>query len=255
MSLRDVLNDLPADEVVTPAPVAAPKTVVAAGPAGKRAPQMPAGALAASAVMDDTLHKPAAESAKLPAIRSEAELGPAMSALANDRQRAFVEHAVEGTLSWAEAYRQAGYGKGSTAQTIARDASRLAHDERIQAALIEVGKTRLRSDLPAAIKAVGEIIRDKHHPQRLKAAEAVISRADPAVSRIDQNTKVEIIDHRQDALMQLKALKTLGVEREKLEALFGYSGLPILERQLAAMESKEALTVEYHDVTEEASDD
>jgi phage terminase small subunit len=167
----------------------------------------------------------------------------------DNRERAFVEYRMSGH-SIAESAKLAGYGhENSTAGTFARIGNRLVNRPRVQDALIELTRKAIRSDGPEAVKTVREIMGDKHHPQRLKAAQQVLDRVDPTIQRVDQSVKVEVVDRQAEALAQLKLLRQLGVAREKLEELFGYSGLPLLEKQLATQEGKEVIEAEYVDVT------
>jgi hypothetical protein len=73
---------------------------------------------------------------------------------------------------------------------------------------------------------------------------ALYERADPTVTKVDANVKVAVVDYEQEALAQLKALKALGVAREKLEEMFGFSGLPVLEAQLEEQNMRNAKVIE-----------
>ena len=83
-------------------------------------------------------------------------LGPAMKAL-NERQQNFVYLYVSakprrGAL--VEAYRQAGYGKGSTPSIQAKAAWQLSHDERVLAAITEESRKIIRTAFPTAANAL-----------------------------------------------------------------------------------------------------
>ena len=58
----------------------------------------------------------------------------------------------------------------------------------------------------------------------------------------------EIVDHRKDALAQLRTLKALNVSRDKLEELFGFTGLPMLEAQLAEQETTQPIDAEFTEI-------
>ena len=164
-------------------------------------------------------------------------LGPAMRAL-NARQRAFVfalfeENPGHGAL--AAAARRAGYGNpdgSSTARTMATIASRLADDERVQAAITEITKKRIRREGPAAVAAINEIVSNPGHKDRLRAATTILERIDP----VETKHKIEVThkaDHTKSALEHLEYLLRLGTSEEALLAEFGPIGLPRLRALLA----------------------
>ncbi len=161
------------------------------------------------------------------------DFGPAMLACL-PKERAFILALLEGKAG-AQAARQAGYGAedgSSTAETMARIAHRALTRNRVIDALAEQSRRTIRSLAPSAIQAVKDILTTTNHKDRAKVALNLIERVDPTVQRVDAHVTHEIVDHRQEALTQLKALKALGVAREKLIELFGFTGLPVLERQL-----------------------
>lgn len=110
-----------------------------------------------------------------PALLEEARLGPAMRALPNDRWRAFVEYLLAtGTDSWTEAARAVGYKDGPGLPVTAY---RMAHDERVQAALAEGGQRYVGGLLPIALRALKEMIEDPDHRQRFQAVDRVMGQA------------------------------------------------------------------------------
>src|SRR5437764_11199594 len=88
----------------------------------------------------------------------EAEDGPAMKALSSDRHRAFVRALYQvkpGHGAHVKAAKLAGFGcLSSSPQSMATIASRLAHDERVLAAIREEDEKRIRSSAPRAISAL-----------------------------------------------------------------------------------------------------
>lgn len=106
----------------------------------------------------------------------EGDLGPAMTAL-NERQRIFVVALVEYAGNATQAARSAGYadnGNGS----IQVQAHRLAHDEKVQAALLEETRKRLKV---ATVTAAEYLVKCVGNPQlddkeRLKAAGMILDR-------------------------------------------------------------------------------
>ena len=124
---------------------------------------------------------------------------------------------------------------------MARIAYRLRHENpRVQAAIAEMVHLAVRDLAVDGFKTLRDIMKQgAFHPQAAKVALALVERVSPTVTRTDINMRTEIVDHRQEAVIQLKTLKALGVPRDKLEELFGFSGLPMLERQLAQQEAKD----------------
>lgn len=123
-------------------------------------------------------------------VEDEAQLGPAMHALANDMQRAFVSALVTLGCTVTRAAELAGYAvaKGNG------HARRLAHDPRIQAAIHEEALKLIRTDGPAALHALREIAFDKTaaHRDRLKAIDMILSRGgfhEVSEHRIEVNHK------------------------------------------------------------------
>jgi protein-tyrosine-phosphatase len=184
-----------------------------------------------------------------PVEKEHHNYGPAVSAL-NERRREFVFAVCEG-LSGSDAVRRAGY-ECSSAQAYASRANTLYRNTDVIAALQEQLAKSLRSLGPRAVRAVAEVVEDLNPMARLKAAELILKRVDPEKTLIDAHVVHEIVDHRKDALEQLRSLIALGVAREKLEELYGYSGLPVLERQLAAADAKNNIvTADFTELPEE----
>jgi hypothetical protein len=179
----------------------------------------------------------------VPAKENLQGMGEAMLAL-SERERRFVVALLDlggqrGSLRAAA--KIAGFGAQSDDHVVDSLASRLVSDERIQAALQEHGRKLLRSEAPAALRAISELIRTPQHKDHYKAVSAILARIDPEV----QHTSAEIsvthkLDHDAEAVNQLQALKALGVAREKLIEVFGDFGLERIER-LAALENKAAI--------------
>lgn len=111
------------------------------------------------------------------------QLGQAMLALANDRQRQFVIAAIEYPKKigrWLHAARAAGYGTAkSTNKSLAAIGARLAADDRVAAALVEESRKRLRALAPSAVAALDRMIEDPKHKDHARAVAAVLDRSDP----------------------------------------------------------------------------
>ena len=156
-------------------------------------------------------------------------LGPAMKALPNDRQRAFVEYYVLST--------KPGYGAQVTA---ARRAGYGMQDEQIQAAIIEASRKVLRGMAPGAVRAVHNLINDPAHKDHARALDMVLSRSDPITTHQVVDVTHRHVDAEQEALEELRALRTLGVSREIMIAQFGGNGLARLEAAEAADNARRA---------------
>jgi hypothetical protein len=127
------------------------------------------------------------------------EWGPAMAALPNDRQRAFVvalydEEAPrkgDGLLIYAA--RAAGYGTAtSSTKSLGVIANRIVHDGRVQAAIVEHSRSVLRAVPPEAIRALKDLIRDPKHRDHARAIAMVVDRTDP----LQTMHTVKVEDHR-----------------------------------------------------------
>jgi hypothetical protein len=168
------------------------------------------------------------------------QLGPAMRALPNDRWRAFVEFYLLDTCTnghknnygaMAGAARKAGFGNPKTKpRAMAHIAWRLMRDERMIAAVAEESRKLLRSGAPEAVKAVKNGVRDPTHKDHARFVAMVLDRADPITSHQHIEVVHKHVDPDQEALEELRALRSLGTSREKLIELFGSNGLDRIER-------------------------
>jgi hypothetical protein len=113
------------------------------------------------------------------------EFGPAMAALP-EKRRAFVEALYDedaprrgdGLLLFAAA--KAGYGSPtSSKKSLSVIASRIAQDDRVQAAIKEHSHRVLRAVPPEAIRALKDIIRDPKHKDHARGIAMVLDRTDP----------------------------------------------------------------------------
>jgi phage terminase small subunit len=95
-------------------------------------------------------------------------------------------------------------------------------------------KTRLRVLVPKAVDTIEEILDDKDHKDRLKAANQVLNRVDPVVVGVAHQHDVRVsVSDDEMALRVLRWLREMGASREMLERSLGVNDLPRLE-QLAA---------------------
>jgi hypothetical protein len=165
------------------------------------------------------------------------QLGQAMNALPNNKWRNFVEFLLlekPGYGAQTNAARRAGFGKRHTKPLyMARIASRLMADSRIQAALAEEARKIVRGGAPEAANALLAMVRDPEHRDHARAVNMVLARTDPEISRADINVTHKVIDEDEEARQELAALRALGTTREKLLELFGVNGLARIEAQEA----------------------
>jgi alpha-beta hydrolase superfamily lysophospholipase len=119
----------------------------------------------------------------------DAKDGPAMLALPTDRHRAFVRAMYQvrpGHGAAVRAAKLAGFGTPqSSAQSMATIASRLTHDERVQAAFAEQDQLYIRASAPRAIRALSSMIEDPRHKDHARGIAMVLDRVHPVESVIN----------------------------------------------------------------------
>jgi hypothetical protein len=146
-------------------------------------------------------------------------LGPAMRALPSDQWRAAcVARFYVKAGRWggnAAACRAAGFGRADGTSTCMKQiAYAIFHDVRMQAALREVGEQLLRQGVPDALQVIHEIMDDKRHKDRLKAAQTIINYAHPAQTA--HHVVVEHVDDRRMMEFAVKLAQELGIETKTL---------------------------------------
>lgn len=123
----------------------------------------------------------------------DAQDGPAMKALPTERHRAFVRalYTVRpGHGANVKAAKLAGFGTPqSTPQTMATIASRLAHDDRVLAAVREQDERHIRSSAPRALRALSSLIENPKAKDHARGIAMVLDRVHPAETI--HNVKVE----------------------------------------------------------------
>jgi hypothetical protein len=165
-----------------------------------------------------------------------AEWGSAMRALPSNRHRAFVLALYQippGYGAHVAAAKLAGFGTStSTPKSWSVIASRLAHDDKILAAIFEEDQRRIRSSAPRAIMALQNLLEDPTHKDHARGIGMVMDRVHPVETRqvIDVTHRVD--DHLAETLHHLRYLKSLNVSREVLEREFGFTGLGRYEKLL-----------------------
>ena len=115
------------------------------------------------------------------------------------------------------ACRIAGFGnaEGTTRpNSLKVTAFKIFYDPRMLAAMRELGEQFLRGGVPDAIAVVHEIMGDKKHKDRLKAAQVIINYAHP--TQTAHHVTVEHVDDRRMVDFALKLAAEMGVEAGKL---------------------------------------
>jgi hypothetical protein len=161
------------------------------------------------------------------------QLSAEMRALPNEEWRRMALELVTGPPGhgrYSRALRAAGLAKGSTPTNQAKLAWKISHDDRMIAAVASESRRLLRGAHPEAVNALLEMIRDPEHRAHHNAVLAVIDRTDPIIGRSQIEVTHKIINPDEEALEELRALRQLGVTREKMIETFGGNGLARLER-------------------------
>ena len=151
----------------------------------------------------------------------ETQMGPAMRALRNDRQRLFVIILVQTGCSTADAAKHAGYS-ASSQNVLASKGWQLAHDERIQAALREEGLKALRASSVAGITILSEIARNPNEAarDRISAVKEIMSRG--GFGAVSEHTLNVVHRSEQEVDAELMAVaKELGMSDEATAKLLG----------------------------------
>lgn len=116
--------------------------------------------------------------------QSDGSLGPAMRLLPTAKMRRFVEAVFEvpaGRHATITAAKMAGYGSPqSSNSSLSVMACRLLADDRIQAALLEYSRVRLRALAPIALVALENLLRDRKHPGHPRAVMGLLDKLAPS---------------------------------------------------------------------------
>jgi hypothetical protein len=176
------------------------------------------------------------------------QLSEAMNALPNNRWRNFVEFLLlekPGYGAQTNAARRAGFGKPKTIPLhMARIASRLMADPRIQVALAEEARKLVRGGSVEAANALLAMVRNPEHRDHARAVSMILARTDPETLRHDISVTHKVIDQDQEELEELRALRALDTPRAKLLEVFGVNGLDRRERLEAIDRAKRAKVIE-----------
>jgi hypothetical protein len=172
-----------------------------------------------------------------PDADASASYGPAMRSLTPMQRRFVLElrHGPAGYGSEIRALKAAGYGKShSTENTLYVQANHVLHHPKVQDALRELGGKIIRAEAFVSLKNVATIARDLSHRDCLRANLALMDRGGFAPETFHNIIVEHKTDYTKQALEELITFRRLGVERARLEEIFGRDGLYHLEQQLDA---------------------
>jgi hypothetical protein len=168
---------------------------------------------------------------------ASASYGPAMRSLTPMQRRFVLElrHGPAGYGSEIRALKAAGYGKPhSTEATLYAMTNHVLYNPKVQDALRELGGKIIRAEAFVSLKNVATIARDLSHRDCLRANLALMDRGGFAPETVHNIIVEHKTDYMTQALEELATFRRLGVERVRLEEIFGRDGLYHLERQLDA---------------------
>jgi hypothetical protein len=186
------------------------------------------------------------KSAVVPVCPPFEDLPDAVRSLSQERERIFVWAYMFNGANGAAAARTAGYSDASDGAKV-RAHTLLQRDD-VQAALRELTQKYLFSLAPKAIVRLGELLDKPDHKQHAKAIDMTLARTG-FIERtgVDHQHEHTIkVDHTSAAVADLRRLLALGVPREKLIEVFGYSGLSRYEKLLLEEDARAGRMIEGH---------
>lgn len=144
-----------------------------------------------------------------------------------------------------QAAREAGYSDAGGIAAKVRGCE-LMHRDRVLSALEEVGRKEFRGLLLPAILAMKALLAKADHPDHSKAVQTTLSRLGfGEQSGLSVTVSGEVtLNHTDAAVDDLRKLRALGVPREKLEEIFGHSGLGRYEKMLDEADRKSGRLIE-----------
>ncbi len=183
------------------------------------------------------------------------DLPAALRALRTDRERLFVWHYMFNGGEGAKAARAAGYS--DVAEGAKVRASQLLTRDDVQEAVRALCTKYLFSLAPTALVKLRQHLLSDNEKISLKATELTLSRTGFGERQsLDVNVSGSVtVDHTSEALEQLRTLRGLGVPREKLVDIFGFSGLARYERMLAARDAPKLIEGEVVDPADVSHDE
>jgi hypothetical protein len=126
----------------------------------------------------------------------------------------------------------------------------MLHRPRVQAAIEAETKRIVKTLGPLAVSVIREILLDKEHKDRWKAANGVVNRIDPQylgvahahAHAVDITVREESPDV--VAMKILRHLREHNIPREVVESMLGANGLPAIEAMLDGESKREPVTVD-----------
>lgn len=173
-----------------------------------------------------------------PLIPTLKDLPDEVQALRDDRNRAFVWNYMFNGADGAKAARAAGFSDVKDGAKVR--AHVLLQRPDIQTALRALSIRYMFSLAPKAVFRLGELLDKPNHRQHAKAIEMTLSRtgfAERTALDVNVSGRVEV-SHTNEAVEQLRMFRDMGVAREKLVEMFGFSGLERYERMLVEADAK-----------------
>jgi phage terminase small subunit len=176
------------------------------------------------------------------------EIGPKLAAC-SEKERIFAYAYATGIAETAAAAaRLAGYSDpGPHSNSLRSKAHQVLHRSHVIAAIEEVCRTEFRGLIPLTIAAAKRVLQDPEHDDHVKMIISVLSRLGYGEkASVDVNVSGEVaVSHTDAALDDLRRLKTLGLSRDRLLEIFGYSGLDRYERLLAERDARAPKVIEH----------
>jgi phage terminase small subunit len=163
------------------------------------------------------------------------EIGPKLAAC-SEKERVFAYAYATGIAETAAAAaRLAGYSDpGPHSNSLRSKAHQVLHRSHVIAAIEEVCRTEFRGLIPLTIAAAKRVLQDSEHDDHVKMIISLLSRLGYGEkTAVDVNVSGEVMmSHTDAAVEDLRRLKALGVPREKLLEIFGFSGLDRYQKML-----------------------
>jgi hypothetical protein len=153
---------------------------------------------------------------------------------------------------------KAAIAAGFPASWAAIASHRMLRRPRVMRAIEAESKRLVRALGPRAVQVVKEIMDDREHKDRLRAANQILHRVDPLPAAHSYDVvNVTVKSGDEIALKLLHGLRALGASREMLERAVGANALPLLEQRLDSGEvpELEPVTIEGEVVPEAESED
>jgi hypothetical protein len=126
----------------------------------------------------------------------------------------------------------------------------MLHRPRVQAAIEAETKRIVKTLGPLAVSVIREILLDKEHKDRWKAANGVVNRIDPqylGIAHAHQHAvDITVREESADvvAMKILRHMREHNIPREVVESMLGANGLPAIERMLDGESKREPVTID-----------